>query len=509
GDFPIPFTKKKWFPNETTDQQFTYKGTHSLHLRTDKPLPPAIPLDDDICLKSQIGEYKYRLLNLGYNIRRHSLSTLPGFWSDCSNGFDFPNLICHSRHNLKVRELRNGRSYDDDQQVLDGMAISSSFAWLHSLASNLGFSIFHELTYPLVTHAIITDGQFWSFYVYQLNTHCFHSDVDNNLLRNVCWSSGELKLFDSYENGRLIGVNDEVIKLLIKFMAREPQLSDGCVLRPYLSEDLRSKEDKQELSYSLRRRYHNWTDPYVKTRQKQKDPNYTGDEHIRGRSLSKYSPLLTIDCVYSCRRVEREAHLLSLHCTLPLDLLLDVMDVLTGLAELSHREYQAGDYESAERHCMQLWRQDPTNTGVLLLLSSIHFQCRRLKESAHFSSLAIKQNSLLAEAYSNLGNVYKEKSQLQEALDNYRHAVRLKPDFIDGYINLAAALVAAGDMEQAVQAYVSALQYNPVIIRHWLDLYCVRSDLGNLLKALSRLDEAKVTLLILLSNGARIIHAFY
>ena len=46
----------------------------------------------------------------------------------------------------------------------------------------------------------------------------------------------------------------------------------------------------------------------------------------------------------------------------------------------------------------------------------------------------------------------------------FRHAVRLKPDFIDGYINLAAALVAAGDMEGAVQAYVSSLQYNPVNI---------------------------------------------
>lgn len=155
-----------------------------------------------------------------------------------------------------------------------------------------------------------------------------------------------------------------------------------------------------------------------------------------------------------------------------------------GLLELAHREYQAGDYENAERHCMQLWRQETNNTGVLLLLSSIHFQCRRLDKSAHFSTLAIKQNPLLAEAYSNLGNVYKERGQLQEALENYRHAVRLKPDFIDGYINLAAALVAAGDMEQAVQAYVTALQYNP-------DLYCVRSDLGNLLKALGRLDEAK------------------
>ena len=64
--------------------------------------------------------------------------------------------------------------------------------------------------------------------------------------------------------------------------------------------------------------------------------------------------------------------------------------------------------------------QDPTNTGILLLLSSIHFQCRKYDKAAHFSTLAIKQNPLLAEAYSNLGNVYKEKGQLQEALDNYR-----------------------------------------------------------------------------------------
>ena len=58
---------------------------------------------------------------------------------------------------------------------------------------------------------------------------------------------------------------------------------------------------------------------------------------------------------------------------------------------------------------------------------------------------------------SSLGYLLHQSNRL-----HLRHAVRLKPDFIDGYINLAAALVAAGDMEGAVQAYVSALQYNPV-----------------------------------------------
>lgn len=82
--------------------------------------------------------------------------------------------------------------------------------------------------------------------------------------------------------------------------------------------------------------------------------------------------------------------------------------------------------------------------------------------SAHFSALAIKKNPLLAEAYSNLGNVYKERGQLTQALQHYRHAVRLKPDFVDGYINLAAALVANGDLLEAVEAYNTALQINPV-----------------------------------------------
>ena len=47
---------------------------------------------------------------------------------------------------------------------------------------------------------------------------------------------------------------------------------------------------------------------------------------------------------------------------------------------------------------------------------------------------------MLTEAYSNLGNVHKEKSDFKEAPDDYRHAVRLKPDFIDGYINLGIVL---------------------------------------------------------------------
>lgn len=92
-----------------------------------------------------------------------------------------------------------------------------------------------------------------------------------------------------------------------------------------------------------------------------------------------------------------EWHWIYLTCT---NWYLTFMNV--GLAELAHQEYQAGDYDNSEQHCMQLWRQEPDNTGVLLLLSSIHFQCRRLERYGFVEWLLIVIIQL--KIYFNLNN---------------------------------------------------------------------------------------------------------
>ncbi|KAI6647230.1 hypothetical protein LOD99_12227 [Oopsacas minuta] len=55
---------------------------------------------------------------------------------------------------------------------------------------------------------------------------------------------------------------------------------------------------------------------------------------------------------------------------------LEAVDSVT-LAEVAHREYQQAHYDNSEKICNELWRREPDNTGCLLLLSSIHFQCKR------------------------------------------------------------------------------------------------------------------------------------
>ncbi len=48
-----------------------------------------------------------------------------------------------------------------------------------------------------------------------------------------------------------------------------------------------------------------------------------------------------------------------------------------AIADRANRDYQNGNYERAEHYCLQLYQQEPDNTSLLLLLSSIYFQMRR------------------------------------------------------------------------------------------------------------------------------------
>lgn len=118
-------------------------------------------------------------------------------------------------------------------------AILSSYAWLFGQSCYQGFSTFNDPTYPLTNQTIITDGQFWSFYVYQLNTTQVHIDaIDTNPKINRCWGTPEMKLYEQIdENGKIIGFNDDVLKNLIQFYINKPVERSAIDMKPYLSKD--------------------------------------------------------------------------------------------------------------------------------------------------------------------------------------------------------------------------------------------------------------------------------
>lgn len=100
---------------------------------------------------------------------------------------------------------------------------SMSYAWQLILLSCLGFWSEHDVSRPFVSQAVITDGQYFSFFCYQLNTLALSSfSIPNNSRKNLCWGTESLRLYDKVTDGDVIGWNADVFKLLVKFLMNKP-----------------------------------------------------------------------------------------------------------------------------------------------------------------------------------------------------------------------------------------------------------------------------------------------
>lgn len=239
---------------------FQYEGLANFAVRIKAPLAPIVPLNDPLCASPDVPNFNYHPACFGIPFQtRKYITSVPGFWP--GEHYEYPLVSFHSKKNITLLRAKVDHiGALTFPTIEDGFGIMSSFGWLLSIAMNLGFSPFHDVTYPLVTQKVLTDGQDWHFFVYQLNTMCFHSDVDSKNKRNICWSSGKMRLFETIENGELKGVNYEVFKILLKFFLNSPQIPSGIELKPYLSTCTKSAEEFREIKELLLKMYSNRPD---------------------------------------------------------------------------------------------------------------------------------------------------------------------------------------------------------------------------------------------------------
>lgn len=217
--------------DDPVNRAFQYVGQPFLTLRHKLPLK-SIETASAKDLPTFVPTYKWDPRTKNYtNDYRHGV-TVPGFWPGSVNEFGL--LSYHSRNHISFRNPAFGQQ--DHQEALHAQAILCSYGWAYGQACYQGFTTFNDLTYPLTTQTILTDGQMWSFYVYQLNTTGIHVDVfESNPMANECWGTEELKLFEAIdENGKLIGFNDDVLKYLIKFYTNAP-VARNIDMKPYLN----------------------------------------------------------------------------------------------------------------------------------------------------------------------------------------------------------------------------------------------------------------------------------
>ncbi|XP_055716610.1 39S ribosomal protein S30, mitochondrial [Phlebotomus papatasi] len=218
----------KEYKDDPVDRFFQYRGSPYLALRHEFPLEP---LTDVLQDSSSVPEFLYDPHTIGYATDHCHGTCIPGFWP--GEHREFGTLSFQSRSYLVNRNKNYGAQ--DEQEALHATGITSTYAWLLAQAAYQGFNTYNELTYPLVGQTVVTDGQNWSFYAYQLNTLLLHSHFwKENPKANECWGTPEEKLFQEIDDqGKLIGFNEKVLRNLIAFYCNAPK-KRNIEMRPYL-----------------------------------------------------------------------------------------------------------------------------------------------------------------------------------------------------------------------------------------------------------------------------------
>jgi len=123
---------------------------------------------------------------------------------------------------------------------------------------------------------------------------------------------------------------------------------------------------------------------------------------------------------------------------------------------------------------------------VLLLYSNLGNTLKamgRLDEAIDNYKKALKLKPHSAELYSNLGNAYKAQMRLDDAVSCHLKAISINPCLAGAYYNLGNTFEILGQLDKAVASYHKAITIKP----NYSEAY---SKIGNVLQRLGRLDEA-------------------
>ncbi|XP_037937838.1 28S ribosomal protein S30, mitochondrial-like [Teleopsis dalmanni] len=239
---------QKEMANDSVDRPIQYNGTPYLALRHKYQLPTfKSDIDsENMELAKTIPRFNYDPRTLGFVPAYQHGTNVPGFWPGARNGFGC--ISYQSRAVMNIRPASFGEV--DFKEALHAHGIQTSYAWLLAQANYNGFNTFSELTYPMNTQTIVTNGKDWSFYEYQLNTLLVHSrHIDDNPRVNFCRGTKEYQLYQEFNDaGKCIGFNDQVLQRLVQFYINVPTIQrNSAELQPYLDTEVKHVADHKNV----------------------------------------------------------------------------------------------------------------------------------------------------------------------------------------------------------------------------------------------------------------------
>ncbi|XP_072038529.1 large ribosomal subunit protein mL65-like [Amphiura filiformis] len=221
GEFDHDVEVNSFWDREDTRYQYT--GTPLFLLRTREPLQEFTSKDSELSV-GDVESYPYKPQWYSIFKQHHNSKCFPGL--KYGNPINYGHTQVHVYQSDKEKMLDAGGQPYIDEHVL-GQGLMTSFGWMTGMSMYNKHYWDDDLTRPMTCNTIVTDGQNFSFFCYQLNTIALHSRVsETNQLRNVCWYTKDAQLYEKLtEDGEVVNFNVDVLKTVIGMLMMPPGMN--------------------------------------------------------------------------------------------------------------------------------------------------------------------------------------------------------------------------------------------------------------------------------------------
>ena len=125
-----------------------------------------------------------------------------------------------------------------------------------------------------------------------------------------------------------------------------------------------------------------------------------------------------------------------------------------------------------------------------------HLKSGEIDQAINAYTIAIKHKkrtlffSKAPSLYNNLGQAYLSKTQYDEAIAAFKHALEIKPDAVEVFINLATAYLKQNLPRRALEACQQAIRIDPRSPFAHYNLACAYALVDDAAKAIDSLESA-------------------
>ena len=137
------------------------------------------------------------------------------------------------------------------------------------------------------------------------------------------------------------------------------------------------------------------------------------------------------------------------------------------------------------------WLAPTLSVGLLLILGGLSWQRSRVFENMEtlcLDTLARNPNCWLA--YNNLGDAYSQSGRLDDAIEQYRKALEIKPHYALAHYDWGVALGKQGKVDEAAKQFQAAVDINPNFAEAHYNLGVALVDAGRTNEAMDQFQKA-------------------